>query len=93
MDTDVELNRLIDACSDDPDRRPCIAETGVTIRRVAQWYWRGNSAEDIAGRIRHLSLAQVYAALAYYHANRDVIDDDLSREGSMGRTFLDDQTR
>jgi len=25
--------------------------------------------EEIAERIGHLSLAQVYAALAYYHAN------------------------
>ena len=28
----------------------------------------------------HLSLAQVYAALAYYHANRDEIESDLAEE-------------
>jgi hypothetical protein len=28
----------------------------------------------------HLSLAQVYAALAYYHANRDEIEADLAEE-------------
>jgi hypothetical protein len=30
----------------------------------------------------HLSLAQVYAALAYYHANRDEIEADLAEEDS-----------
>ncbi len=93
MDADVGLDSLIEARSDVRKRRPSIAETGVTIRRVAQWYWLGNSAEDIAHRIRHLSLAQVYAALAYYHANRDTVDADLSREASMARTFLGDQER
>jgi hypothetical protein len=28
----------------------------------------------------HLNLAQVYAALAYYHANRDEIETDLAEE-------------
>jgi homoserine acetyltransferase len=28
----------------------------------------------------HLTLAQVYAALAYYHANRDEIEADLAEE-------------
>ncbi|UXE64941.1 MAG: hypothetical protein KA717_32395 [Woronichinia naegeliana WA131] len=28
----------------------------------------------------HLSLAQVYAALAYYHANRDEIEANLAEE-------------
>ena len=90
MDADVRLDSLIDAPSDIQTRRPCIAGTGVTVRRVVQWYWRGNSPEDTARRIQHLSLAQVYAALAYYHANRDAVNADLSREGEMAHTFLDD---
>jgi len=28
----------------------------------------------------HLSIAQVYAALTYYHANREEIDTDLAEE-------------
>ena len=93
MDTDVDLDSLIKARSEVQKGRPRIAGTGVTIRRVAQWYCLGNSAEEIARRIRHLSRAQVYAALAYYHANRDAVDADLSREASMAKTFLGDQER
>jgi uncharacterized protein (DUF433 family) len=36
--------------------------------------------EEIARKFGHLSLAQVHAALAYYHANRGEIDQDLESE-------------
>jgi uncharacterized protein (DUF433 family) len=48
--------------------------------RVAGWYKLGYSAEEIADTIDHLTMAQVYAALAYYHANRAEIDADLEAE-------------
>lgn len=37
-------------------------------------------AEEISRRMSHLNLAQVYAALAYYHANCDEIEADLAEE-------------
>ena len=58
--------------------RPIIAGTGVTVARIVGWYQLGLSAEEIADQIRHLSLAQVYAALAHYHANREEIDADIT---------------
>lgn len=60
--------------------RPRIAGTGVSIRRVAGWYKMGRSPEVIADQYGHLSLAQVHAALAYYHANRNEIDSELAEE-------------
>ena len=57
-----------------------IAGTGVSVRRVAGWYKRGLTPEEIATEIPHLSLAQVHAALAYYHANRDEMDAELEAE-------------
>ena len=60
--------------------RPRIAGTGVTVRRIVSWYQLGLAPEEIARRIGHLSLAQVYAALAYYHANREEIEADLKAE-------------
>ena len=60
--------------------RPRIAGTGVTVRRIVGWYKLGLSPEEIADRIGHLSLAQVHAALAYYHANREEIEQDLAEE-------------
>jgi uncharacterized protein (DUF433 family) len=58
--------------------RPCVAGTGVTVQRVVSWYKLGLAPEEIADRIGHLTLAQVHAALAHYHANRDEIEKDLA---------------
>ena len=60
--------------------RPIIAGTGVTVRRIAVWHNLGNAPEEIAQKISHLSLAQIYAALTYYHANRDAVDADIHAE-------------
>lgn len=50
------------------------------MRRIAIDYKMGMSAEEIAREIPHLSLAQVYAALAYYHANKGAIEADLTKQ-------------
>ncbi|MBD2603339.1 DUF433 domain-containing protein [Scytonema hofmannii FACHB-248] len=63
---------------------PIIAGTGVTVRRIAIWYKQGYSAEEIADQIGHLTLAQVYAALTYYHTNREEIDADIAEQEAEG---------
>ena len=60
--------------------RPRIAGTGVTVRRIVGWYKLGLSPEEIADEFGHLSLAQVHAALTYYHANREEIEVDIAAE-------------
>ena len=54
--------------------RPRIAGTGVTVQRIVGWRRQGLSPEEIVEQIPHLTLAQVYAALAYYHANQDEVE-------------------
>ena len=63
--------------------QPRIAGTGVTVARVVGWYKLGLSPEEIAHEIGHLSLAQVYAALTYYHANRGEIEAVLVAENAL----------
>ena len=60
--------------------RPRLAGTGVSVSRVVGWYKLGWTAEQIAEEIEHLNLAQVYAALTYYHANRDEIEASIQSE-------------
>lgn len=55
-----------------------IAGTRITVHRIATLYKQGQTAEDIGQTYAHLSLGQVYAALAYYHANRDEIESELA---------------
>lgn len=82
MGAAVRLDSLIETSPDVRGGRPCIAGTGVTVRRIVQWYRLGASPEEIADRVGHLSLAHVHAALAYYHANRKAIDADLEEESA-----------
>lgn len=76
----VDIGSLIDRSPEIRKGRPCIAGTGVTVRRIAGWYNLGLTPEEIAAKIEHLTLAQIHAALAYYHANRDEIDSDVAAE-------------
>ena len=76
----VDIGTLITHTPDVRGGRPRVAGTGVTVRRIVGWYKLGLSPEEIANRIGHLSLAQVHAALAYYHANQDEIEADIAAE-------------
>ena len=60
--------------------RPILAGTGVSVRTIAIDSNRGLSPEEIAAERPHLSLAQIYAALAFYHANKQEIDADIAAE-------------
>ena len=59
--------------------RPIITGTGTSVRTIAELYKLGFTAEDIAGELP-LSLAQIYAALAYYHLNSAEIDADIAAD-------------
>ena len=80
MSTAIDIGTLITRTPGIHGGCPHIAGTGVTVRRIATWYKLGLTPEEIATRIGHLTLAQVYAALTYYHANREEVEEDLARE-------------
>jgi len=63
--------------------RPRIAGTGVSVLRVAGWYKMGRSPEEIADQYGHLTCAQVYAALAYYHANQEALEAEMAAEEAL----------
>ena len=64
---------------------PHIAGKGVTVRRIVTWYKRGLNAEEISDRIGNLTLAEVYAALAYYHANKTEVENDLAMQAAEAK--------
>lgn len=47
---------------------------------AADYLWRGWSAEEIVRQYSYLSLAEVHAALAYFHDHRDEIESELVSE-------------
>ena len=56
--------------------------TGVTVQRIVGWYKLGLSPEEIAEEFGHLTLAQIYTALAYSHANRDEIESAIAADAA-----------
>ncbi len=82
MPATIDIGSLIERKANIHGGRPCVAGTGVTVRRIAQWHKLGLTPEEISAAFGHVSLAQVHAALAYYHANRSEIDADLEIEES-----------
>ncbi|MDT7602964.1 MAG: hypothetical protein QOF61_961, partial [Acidobacteriota bacterium] len=48
--------------------------------RIAILYKLGHSPDEIVRKYEHLDAAGVYAALAYYHANRTEIDAEIVAE-------------
>lgn len=78
----IESRTLEGLISKDPqihNGRPTIAGTGNTVRAIAIMYKQGLTPEEITVELP-LSLAQVYAALTYYHLNTDEIEADIRRD-------------
>ena len=60
--------------------RPHVAGVGISVRAIATDHASGMTAEEIIADRPPLTLPQVYAALAYYHANKDAIDEDIAAD-------------
>jgi uncharacterized protein (DUF433 family) len=74
------INTLLVSSPDVCGGRLRIDGTRITVNQIVVLYKQGRNAEDIADEFPHLTLAQVYAALAHYHANQDEIEADLEAE-------------
>ena len=71
---EVTLNRHIEITPGVRSGKPRLAGTRITVADVAIMYLRmGQSLEEIAGKYQ-LSLAAVYAAIAFYYDHREEID-------------------
>jgi uncharacterized protein (DUF433 family) len=63
--------------------RPRIDGTRVSVSAIAACYKQGYLPEEIVQQFEWLSIAQVYAALAYYHTNQAEIDADIAQEQTL----------
>lgn len=76
----TEIASLLVRSTDICGGRLRIDGTRITINQMAALYIEGSRPEEIADQYPHLTLAQVYTALAYYHANREEVEADLAAE-------------
>jgi uncharacterized protein (DUF433 family) len=87
MAASVEIHTLIDSDPAVRGGRPKITGTGITVSRIASLYKLGMTPEEIVLEYPHLSRANVHAALAYYHANREEIETDLQADSAAAEVW------
>ena len=71
-----------------------VGKTRVTLDLVIGAFKRGASPETIASQYTAITLAEVYAVVAYYLQNREEIDEYLQKreiEGEQTRHELEDR--
>jgi uncharacterized protein (DUF433 family) len=68
MASGVSLDAMLVRTPDVGGGRLRIEGTRVTVLQIVTLYKQGESPEEIAENFPHVTLGQVYAALAYYHA-------------------------
>ncbi len=78
MTTTIDIGTMIVSTPGTCGGRPRIAGTRMSVQNIAIDYKAGMSPKEIVSEFPHLTLAQVYAALAYYHANKDRIEADIA---------------
>jgi uncharacterized protein (DUF433 family) len=76
----TEIGTLLVRSPDVCGGRLRIDGTRITVNQLVVWYKQGYAPEEIADQYPHLTLAQVFTALAYYHANREEVEADLAAE-------------
>jgi len=64
--------------------RPCIHGTRIRVQDVYIWHeLQGRSPDEIVSAFPQLSLADVYAALAYFWDHRSEILDDMKKQDAL----------
>ena len=63
--------------------RPRIAGHRITVHNIVIDFQAGMTPEAIVSERPQLTLAQVYAALAYYYANKETIEAEIAAEDAL----------
>ncbi len=72
--------------------KPCVAGTGLRVTDlVIAHLFHKRSPEEITSD-HEISLAQVYAALAYYYQHKDELDKDIRHQILTARTAKENLT-
>lgn len=60
--------------------KPCVAGTRIRVWDVVELTELGKAPDDIIAMFPHITIADVYAALAYYHDHREEIDQQVAED-------------
>jgi uncharacterized protein (DUF433 family) len=88
----TEIGTLLVSSPDVCGGRLRIDGTRITVIQIVVLHKRGYTPEEIAEEYHSLTMAQVYTALAHYHANQDEIESDLAAEKEEAQEQADAAT-
>lgn len=86
MQTTLTIN-LIASDSAVRNGQPCVAGTGLRVTDLVMAHLFHRRTPDELAADYELSLAQVYAALAYYYANKAELDLDIRTQIDKARSL------
>lgn len=87
----VEISTLINKDIDVKNGKAMLSGTNTPVYRLVIWYKQGMTPEEIADDCPY-TLASVYAALAYYHANKEEIEAQIGDENNEYNCLLHQKT-
>lgn len=86
----MQTTLTIDLIASDPavrNGRPCVAGTGLRVTDLIMAHLFHQRTPDELAADYELSLAQVYAALAYYYAHKPELDVDIRAQIDKARSL------
>ena len=82
------ISSHIDSRPDKCGGRPCIAGTRIRVQDIYVWHeLQGLTPEEIVTDFPQLSLADVHAAITYYHDHKGEIEADIAAEKDFAETM------
>ena len=85
---DSTVVKHIEATPDVCGGKPRIAGTRIRVQDIYVWHeLHGLSADEIVEASPHLTLADVYAALAYYHDHRNDMHHDIATGRALAESL------
>jgi len=78
MQTLTDIGTLIVCTTGTCGGRPRIAGTRITVQYIINEIRAGVTPEEILENKPHLTLGGIYAAIAYYYANKELLDVEFA---------------
>ena len=77
----MESTKHIEITQDTCSGRPRVASTRIRVQNIVLWTEQGETPDEIVAAYPQLTLGDVHAALAYYHDNRNEMDQLIHEDG------------
>ena len=85
---DMGIEQLIVKTPGTCGGRARLAGKRIAVSSVYRWFLSGQAPEDILGKYEGVSLAEIYAAIAYALSNRAEITAEIQEEDRLEQAAL-----